>query len=114
MPRYQVYYARKPTFHPSGQFGTPRLTVTALAQSHVRLGEVEAASLNDTFCQMQGENWSPRGEARPLLERLGLGHTSVSVGDVIRDQEGLYWECVERGWRCIEDDTQGDKGHGQG
>ena len=79
----------------------------------VRLIEVEADSLDDAWWQMQGENWSPHGEARPLLESLGLGHTSMSIGDVIRDEEGLYWECVERGWRCIEDNTQGDEGHGQ-
>jgi hypothetical protein len=63
---------------------------------------------------MQAENWSPNGEARPLLKRLGLTHTSMSVGDVIRDEEGTYWECMDLGWRALDDDTQGDEGHGQG
>lgn len=113
MPKFQVYYARRPTFHPSGQYGTPLLTVSALPHSHVRLIEVNAGNLDDAWWHMQGENWSPHGEARPLLESLDLCHTSMSVGDVIRDEEGLYWECVERGWRCIEDDTEGDDDHGQ-
>jgi hypothetical protein len=113
MPRYQVYYARRPTFHPSGQFGTPLLTTSALAQSHVRLGEVEGDHLDDAFSRMQGENWSPHGEARELLHSLGLGHTSMSVGDLLQDDEGVYWECLDRGWRRLEDDAGGACRHGQ-
>jgi len=105
MSTYQVYYARRPTFRPSGEFGTPVLTVSRLQTSHVHLCEVEAARLDSVFRQMQGENWSPHGEARPMLEKLGLTHTSMSIGDAVRDQEGIYWECVEWGWRRIEDDT---------
>ena len=105
MPTYHVYYARRPTFRPSGEFGTPELTVSCLPTSHVPLCEIEAASLDSVFRQMQGENWSPHGEAQPILERLRLAHTSMSVGDAIRDEDGIYWECVEWGWRRIEDDT---------
>jgi hypothetical protein len=105
MPTYQVYYARRPTFHSSGELGTPLLTVSRLRASHLHLCEIEAASLDSVFRQMQGEMWSPSGEARRLLEKLGLTHTSMSVGDAIRDEEGIYWECVEWGWRRIEDGT---------
>lgn len=118
MPTYQVYYARRPTFQAGGELGTPLLEVSRLQTSHVHLCEIEAVSLDSVFRQMQGENWpftfvqdaSPNGEARPLLEKLGLTHTSMSVGDVIRDAEGIYWECVDRGWRRIEDDT-GERTH---
>ena len=106
MPRYQIFYACRPTFHPSGTFGIPRLTVAALQSSHVRLCDFQADSLDDAWCQMQAEHWSPNGKARPLLERLGLSHTSMSVGDVIRDEDGTYWECLDLGWRVVEDDTQ--------
>ena len=106
MPRYQIFYARRPTFHPSGAFGIPRLTTAAMQSSHVHVCSVEADSLDDAWRRMQGEHWSPNGEARPLLECLGLSHTSMSVGDVIRDQNGTYWECLELGWRPIEDDTE--------
>ena len=106
MPRYQIFYARRPTFHPSGAFGIPRLTVAAMQSSHVRLCEVQADSLDDAWSQMQAERWSPNGEARPLLERLGLSHTSMSVGDVIRDEDGTHWECLDLGWRPVEDDTE--------
>ena len=111
MPRFQVYYARRPTFHPSGQFGTPHLTLTALQSSHVYLCEVEATCLDHAFCQMQGENWSPNGEGRALLQSLGLGHTSMSVGDVLCDEEGIYWECLDQGWRTLEDEAEGDESH---
>jgi hypothetical protein len=113
MPRYQIFYARRPTFHPSGAFGIPRLTTATIQSTHVRLCHVEADRLDDAWQQMQAEHWSPNGEARPFLERLGLSHTSMSVGDVLRDEDGTYWECLDLGWRPVEDDTQGDDSHGQ-
>ena len=106
MPTYQIFYARQPIFHPSGSFGSPHLTTTTIQSSHVRLCEVEADSLDDAWRQMQAEHWSPNGEARPLLERLGLSHTSMSVGDVIQDEDGTYWECLDLGWRAIKHDTK--------
>jgi hypothetical protein len=113
MPTYQILYARRPTFHASGTFGTPLVTAVVLRSTHVRLCDVEADSLDDAWCQMQGENWSPNGEARPLLKRLDLSHTSMSVGDVIQDEDGIYWECVDIGWRRVEDEIQGDDYHDQ-
>ena len=109
MPRYQILYARHPSFRASGAFGSPRLTVAALQSSHVRVCEVRADSLDDAWLQMQAEHWSPSGEARPLLERLGLSHTSMSVGDVILDEDGTYWECLDLGWRRVEDDTEANE-----
>ena len=106
MSRYQVYYRRWPTFHPSGQFATPHLTVAGLAADHALVCEVEASGLDDAFRKMQGENWSPRGEARPPLASLGLSHTSMSVGDVLRDADGVHWECLDTGWRRMENDSQ--------
>ena len=114
MPRYQAYYARRPTFHPSGEFGTPRLMAAAVQSSHVHLCEVEGSSLDDAYWRMQGKNWSPHGEARKLLQALGLRHTSMSVGDLLRDEEGTYWECLDRGWRPLACDAQGDAAHVQG
>ena len=113
MPRFQAYYARRPTYHASGQFGTPLLTVQRLRHTHVRVTTVEADNRADAWLKMQGENWSPHGEARSLIERLGLSHTSMSVGDVLQDEEGEYWECLDLGWRRLEDDARGGDGHGQ-
>lgn len=46
---------------------------------------------------MQGEIWSPNGEANELIRSKGLFHTSMSVGDCAVDEtgknfsSGIYW-----------------------
>ncbi|HNS49858.1 MAG TPA: hypothetical protein PKO09_01615 [Anaerolineae bacterium] len=112
MPVYQVYYARRPTYVASGQLGTPLLTVSRLQHTHVHLTTIQAQNRADAWLQMQGENWSPHGEARPLIEMLDLTHTSMSVGDVLRDEAGVYWECLDLGWRAVEDDAAGNAAAG--
>lgn len=108
MPYFDVYYDRRPTFRAGGENGTTPLTAAALRLSHALLCEIEATSLDDAFRRMQGESWSLLGEARELLDALGLHHTSMSVGDVLRDQEGTYWECLDQGWRALPCDALGD------
>jgi len=56
-----------------------------LAKTHVILGNgvSEDFSNEDLFSRLQGENWSPNGEANPMIGRLGLWHTSMSVGDLV-------------------------------
>jgi hypothetical protein len=39
---------------------------------------------------MQGEFWSPMGEARNLIQTLGLHHTSMSCGDVVQFGSDFY------------------------
>jgi len=55
---------------------------TNLSKTHVKLTEVEADGLGSVYWMMQGENWSPRGEAKKLIENLGLKHTSMACGDI--------------------------------
>ena len=83
--KYQVYYARNPTFRED-----PALTCANLAETHVFLAEVEAASLSDVYWKMQGEVWSPHAEADALIRAKGLHHTSMSVGDVIQAGDEFY------------------------
>lgn len=54
-----------------------------LEKTHVLLGTIQSDVPEDIFFLMQGENWSPRGEANQLILDKGLKHTSMSVGDVI-------------------------------
>lgn len=54
-----------------------------LSETHVLLGSIAATNLDLIYSVMQGECWSPNGEANNLIERKGLEHTSMSVGDVI-------------------------------
>ena len=57
---------------------------TKLELTHVFLGRIKESNLNKVMRMMQGQFWSPEGEARSLIRRKGLGHTSMSVGDIIR------------------------------
>ena len=52
---------------------------------------------------MQGEAWSPNGEARELIVSLGLHHTSMSIGDVVQDDDSAYWMCAHLGWQRLPD-----------
>ena len=57
-----------------------------LTKTHIHLTDLEVPKekrLDYIFVQMQGEVWSPNGEARSLIEGKGLSHTSMSVGDII-------------------------------
>jgi hypothetical protein len=52
------------------------------------------------WVNLQGEFWSPGGEARMLIERLGLEHTSMAVGDVI--QVGTTFHlCAPMGFQTL-------------
>lgn len=63
-----------------------------LEKTHVLLGKVDLdpgdpgdeALLGHIYHMMQGETWSPFGEARRLIISKGLHHTSMSVGDIIK------------------------------
>jgi hypothetical protein len=52
--------------------------------THVHVGNVDVSDLDEVWGMMQGEIWSPKGEARNLISGLELGHTSMSVGDIIK------------------------------
>lgn len=64
-----------------------------LAATHVNLGCIRATVVDDgvteevdleeIFSLMQGETWSPQGEARNMLRAIGISHTSMSMGDII-------------------------------
>lgn len=59
-------------------------------------------NLDKVFTWLQAENWSPNGEARELIQQLGLSHTSMSVGDIIQVDE-RFFACEPFGWENITD-----------
>lgn len=73
-------------------------TIETLESTHVYVGVVGSTNSKEIFHMMQGEIWSPNGEARSMIARLGLKHTSMSVGDIILirgmmfmvDMQGFY------------------------
>ena len=91
MKRFAVYYAKRPNF-----FGLSHAGYT-------KVKEIEAENLNQVFDMMQGENWSPNGEARDLIRSLGLKHTSMSVGDIaVNMGDGTAWMCAVIGWSELD------------
>jgi hypothetical protein len=58
--------------------------------THALLGSIAHTNLEDIFEMMQGANWSPQGQARNLIQSKGLGHTSMSAGDVIVKGGSIY------------------------
>ncbi len=54
--------------------------------------------LSRVFEAMQGERWSPTGEARELIQTLGLMHTSMSAGDIIRFNDNETYLVGARGF----------------
>ncbi len=108
---FEVWYV-KPGFTRSFLMGhewllghMPELVPTTfdkLRKTHVRLATVRAFDMDEVFIRLQGEHWSPNGEARNLIRSLKLGHTSMSVGDaVVIDGEILM--CDTAGWVTVGD-----------
>lgn len=58
--------------------------------------------LEEIFYRMQGEVWSPHGEARYMIASLGVQHTSMSIGDIARDEQtGKVWRVAMFGWEDV-------------
>lgn len=102
--RYTVYYQRF-----FGLLRPDEVKGAWLSFTHRRVKQVEAASLGEVYQKMQGEVWSPQGQARPLIKRLHLSHTSLSVGDVVQAATGHYWVCNYRGWTLLKTPVLSDQ-----
>ena len=101
---YMVYYQRPGPLMTFVERND--LAVASLRKTHAFVRRVAAASYDAVFHFMQSEIWSPNGEVRPLIEKKGLLHTSMSVNDVIRDPDGTYWQCLDIGWRQLPAEVQ--------
>lgn len=77
--QFAIYYRREPTFHNTRNFkwSNYQLLLSFAVPCKVKL--------DDIYCVMQGDFWSPEGEARELITWRGLRHTSMSVGDLIHN-----------------------------
>ena len=68
---------------------------------YTRLTEIRALDMEDAWMKMQGEMWSPMGEARSIIRELGLSHTSMSVGDLLQDEEGTFYIVAPVGFKKV-------------
>ena len=93
MATYDIWYM-KPDFFRDGSMGyewlveRDQLPTLPFEATHAFVRTIEAASLEHVFMIQQGEVWSPKGEARPLIKAAGLAHTSMSVGDIAIERVG--------------------------
>ncbi len=93
--KFRVFYARSP----AALLGrTPYPAIADLPTTHILVRSLQAEDRAHVYWLMQGEQWSPHGEARPLIEKLGLSHTSLSLGDVVQTPDGRYHVCAWLGW----------------
>lgn len=100
----EVWYARNPTFDDGGSFIPEGPNST-----HVKVGTLcYRTHWEARWGAMQGENWSPNGEARDLIRSLGLHHTSMSVGDVLvvnypndLNRKTENWMVADPGWKAV-------------
>ena len=97
---FEAYYKMEPTF----ELDKCLKKFWVLRQVGFRkVRELKAPDEDVVFMQMQGEIWSPNGEARPLIKKLGLGHTSMSVGDCAYnvDTDTMY-QCDKYDWKVVK------------
>jgi hypothetical protein len=116
MTLYQVWYM-KPDWFISGTFGK-KPDPNNISETHVHLKDIEVEfttpksviqDLEIIWVRMQGEMWSPNGEARPLIEEKGLRHTSMSVGDlIVKNTSREIWLCKNAGFELIGRDVPWD------
>jgi len=101
---YEVYYQKPAQIDNRTQFyaADEELTLESMKESHVFLRTVEAIDKDDAYIRMQGEYWSPNGEAQAQLDQLGLEHTSMSIGDVLVEVKSRQaWQCDRYGWKEV-------------
>jgi len=105
---WSIFYKKEPTFHEDPRFKQDRETVCPDAIVHhefthvVHFWTYDGVTLDQIYRAMQGEVWSPNGEARGLIRALGLQHTSMSVGDVIYNvTTGQMFEVAMSGFNDI-------------
>lgn len=97
---YVVYYPIQPNFCvPEVNFDSDTedgvIFEDWLYENYREVTGAWAWDLQNLYVFMQGENWSPNGEARDLIKGLGLKHTSMSVGDIILDTETGEYHIVD-------------------
>lgn len=103
----EIWYAKNPDFTAHDTF-----VLSGEKQTHIQLGTIRWHPLwSKTFQHMQGEVWSPKGEANELIKKLGLKHTSMSVGDIIilNNPNGVraVYVCASIGWKRLNENGSG-------
>ena len=59
-------------------------TPDTVKDHYALIGKIAETKPEKIFMMMQGDMWSPKGQARNMVRASGTGHTSMSVGDIIK------------------------------
>lgn len=63
----------------------PKSSLKEIMSRYVSIGKFRTAlSADSLFSVFQGENYSPKGEAKNFITQKGLHHTSMSIGDIVK------------------------------
>ncbi len=65
-------------------------SIADLQTTHSRLGTTELTDLEKIYVLMQAGHWTDNGKANGFLESLGVAHTSMSIGDVVKLKDKYY------------------------
>jgi hypothetical protein len=61
-----------------------------LEATHAFIGKFDTLDLDIIYNKMQGEFWSEGKTTNDILKSKDVGHTSMSVGDIIRNKDGMF------------------------
>lgn len=61
-----------------------------LESTHAFIGKIDTLDLNEIYEKMQGEFWSEGKTTNEILKSKDVGHTSMSVGDIIKNRDGVF------------------------
>lgn len=123
---FEIWYMRPEFFSDFITGDTSKLDRANLEKTHILLGQAKNALilmvtkeahdadpdlsrtivLEHLYRNLQGEVWSPNGEACDLIESKGLSHTSLSMGDIVRFKDGSVWICAAVGWLKVKDKNE--------
>ena len=86
--RTEIWYAKSLRDYSGGfdrleQYDVEIPNVQNIKKTHKLIGKIKETNPERIFSMLQGESWSPQGEAFDLISGLDL-HTSMSVGDIIK------------------------------
>jgi len=114
--RFKVYYQKKEVIEKTLKTSSIKhIKLKKIPETHVFLKEVEAENTEEAFQLMQAEQWSPNGEAKNLIRRKKLNHTSFSLGDILfptgpQEPEDEYFICDTVGWRVLREEKKENRG----
>jgi len=74
--------------------------INNLEKTHIKLGSIDASDFNDVFHIMN--TWGQGEPTNKLLDELGISHTSMSIGDIIK-YKGKFYYTDDYGFRRLPD-----------